>query len=229
PASWMPSDTGTLANWQPDTATGAKPAWLNDKPELMGDVRREVITTDDYATPDECYQAADVLLMLKTYERLEELAGNPNPDRSPPSISKLGTRSLWSDYRLLKLSAMGIHPDYLRRLIVAKDPKDKKPRQYLETVSRSFGPMQKLYVQVEFSPAIDHTLLQYRDAFVRQHRFAFIGMGTVSVLCFLSMIWGLLKIDTVTKGYYSKWLFIGVPGAIIGLTIVLLISAFTLR
>jgi hypothetical protein len=223
------SDADSHANWKSDTATGSKPDWINEKPERMGDPPNEVVITDDYATPEECYEAADMLLMLKAYERMEELAGNPNPDRSPPSISKIGSRSLWLDYRLSNLKAMGIYPEYLRRLIVAKDPHSKKPMQYLETVSRSFGPMQKLYVKIEFTNATDRALMQHREAFVRHHRFAFVGMGSASILCILSMIWGLLKLDTATKGYYSKWLFIGVPGAIIGLTIVLLISGFTLR
>jgi hypothetical protein len=32
----------------------------------------------------------------------------------------------------------------------------------------------------------------------------------------LTLVWGLLKIDTATKGYYTKRLFLGVPAAIIG-------------
>ena len=42
-----------------------------------------------------------------------------------------------------------------------------------------------------------------------------VGVGAGSILGFIGLVFGLLKIDTWTKGYYTKRLFIGVPAAII--------------
>ena len=44
-----------------------------------------------------------------------------------------------------------------------------------------------------------------------------VGAGAGSVLGLIGLVFGLLKVDTWTKGYYTKRLFLGVPAAIIGL------------
>jgi hypothetical protein len=44
-----------------------------------------------------------------------------------------------------------------------------------------------------------------------------VGAGAGSILGLLGLIYGLLKVDTWTRGYYTKRLFLGVPAAIIGL------------
>ena len=69
---------------------------------------------------------------------------------------------------------MGIGADYVRREIVAKDPKNNESREYIETVERSFGPMKKLYLQIEFTPAVDRELRRHWDAHERQERFAIV-------------------------------------------------------
>jgi hypothetical protein len=126
------------------------------------------------------------------------------------------THPVWVDSRASYLKSLGIGTDFIRRELVAKDPKNKnETREYLETVQQSFGPMYKLYMQLEFTPAIDREFRQLLDANERQDRFKVVGLGAGSVPGLLSMVWGLLKLDTATKGYYTKWLFIGIPAAII--------------
>jgi hypothetical protein len=228
------------ASWHVPPHAAGKPTWINNPPKRTGDIRREVIATEDFATAEECYRAADINLMLKAYDRLQELEGNPypypsNPDSELPPISFSGKKIMfggqvlwngtnWGDYRLLQLSAMGIDPDFLRREIVAKDPKNNESCEYIETVTRSVGPMKKLYVQIEFTPAVDRMLTQRWDAFHRRERFAHVGLGAFSVFGLLSIAWALMKVDTATKGYYTKWLFVGVPIAIIGVTVLSLLA-----
>jgi hypothetical protein len=86
----------------------------------------------------------------------------------------------------------------------------------LEKVDRSFGEMLKLYTEIEFTPGVDNELRQHWQISQRRERFAFVGLGASSVLGLLGLAWGLLKVDTWTKGYYTKRLFIGVPLAVIG-------------
>ena len=77
---------------------------------------------------------------------------------------------------------MVIGADYVRREIVAKDPKNNESREYIETVDVSFGPMKKLYLQIEFTPAVDRDLLRHWDTHERRERFAIVGIGAGSVL-----------------------------------------------
>jgi hypothetical protein len=215
-----------------------RPAWVDSQPTRTGEVVREVIATDAYVTANECYRAADVLLMLKTYERLQELNGSPYAEASLPSISFQNNAILadgtvifhgypgggrWEDHRLFHLTRLGIGPEFVRREVVAKDPKTKQSCEYLEQSELSVGPMNNLFMQVEFSPAVDRLLRERWDAYARQERFAMVGKGAISILGLLGCVFGLLKIDTWTKGYYTKRLFIGVPAAIIGVFLIALL------
>jgi hypothetical protein len=218
------SESGkSAAEAKPETST-ARPPWVDQPPKRTGNTRREVIATDDYATIEECYQAADVYLLLKTYNRMQQLTGQAAVEGPLPSLAFEQGKILvdgtmysqsWVDDRLSSLRGLGIGPEYVCREIVAKDPKDNEPREYIETVQRSFGPMKKLYRQIEFTPAVDHELTQYWDASERRDRFAMVGVGAGSILGCIGLVFGLLKMDTWTKGYYTKRLFIGVPAAII--------------
>jgi hypothetical protein len=221
---------------EPDTIGESKteklttrPNWLDESPKRTGNTRREVIITEPYATVDECYQAGDIYLLLKTYQRMQELVGNPYSDRPLPSLTFANGQVIaegqvvsygqgspfWADPRLRTLSDAGIGVDYVRREIVAKDSKTNESREFVETVEQSFGPMKKLYLQIEFTPATDRDLRLLWDSHKRNSRFAMVGAGAGSLLTLLGMAFALLKIDTWTKGYYTKRLFIGVPAAII--------------
>jgi outer membrane biosynthesis protein TonB len=220
----------TAAEAKPTNST-SRPAWVDDPPKRTGDTRREVIATDPYSTVDECYQAADIYLLLKTYERMQQLIGRHYAEGPLPSLTfrqgailadgklmSYGRDNMYwndADPRLRLLSEMGITADYVSREIVAKDPKDNESREYIETIESSVGPMKKLHRQVEFTPAIDRELRRHWDAHERRERFATVGIGAGSILGLLGLVFGLLKIDTRTKGYYTKRLFIGVPAAII--------------
>jgi outer membrane biosynthesis protein TonB len=225
----------------------SRPAWVDEAPKRTRNIRREVIATGPYATIDECYQAVDVYLLLKAYERIQQLAGRPYSEGPLPSLTfrngailadgKLMSygrgNTYWDepDPRLRQLSDMGIGADYLRREIVAMDPRSSEAREFIETVKSTVGPMKTLYLQIEFTPEIDRDLLRHWDTHERRERFEIVGVGAGSMLGFISLVFGLLKIDTWTKGYYTKRLFIGVPAAIIaGLLLVsLLLGARPMR
>jgi hypothetical protein len=222
------------------------PSWVHDPTRRVGETHREVIVTDEYATEDECYQAMDIYLLLKTYERIQRLAGFPLSGRlelptlyhgnyfvqsDGTEVNRAGSFDptrwqyghgnsadlVWDDPRLKTLQAMGITADYVQREIAKKE--------FLTTNDHSFGPMKKLYTQIEFTPAIDRELRSRWEAHERQERLAAVGAGAGGILGLLGMVYGMLKVDTWTKGYYTKRLFLGVPAAIIGLvTLVALLT-----
>ena len=156
----------------------ARPAWIDTPPKRTGDVRREVIATEEYATNEECYAAAYVYLLFKTYDHVRQLQNLPYQESILPSISFQNGMILadhqviatgrdhpqWMDSRIHYLQNLGIDIDYVRREIVAKEPGSNEQREYLETVQRSVGPMKKLYLQVEFTPAFDREVKQRAES-----------------------------------------------------------------
>jgi hypothetical protein len=213
-----------------ESFTGERPAWVDRPPHRTGNTNREVIATDEYQSEEECYQAGDIYLMLRTYQHMQQLAGIPSAHGPLPSISftpglvlgdgiAIATTGFqnpnWIDSRLRALNDMGIGTEYIYREIVAKDSSDNEPREFLDTVQRSIGQMKKLYLEVEFTPDVDRELRQIWFAHARHERFAIVGVIGGNVLIVLGFIFALLKLDTWTKGYYTKRLFIGVPAVII--------------
>jgi hypothetical protein len=204
--------TSSVAPERPGTRTPStepRPDWVLQTPKRVGNVRRDVVTTDEYATTDECYWAADRLLQLETFQHLQRLVGTPyDADqliRTRAFVLNVEGQTPWFFSELAKA---GITVDYIRREIAVEE--------YFEESQRSFGPMLKLYTLIEFSPSVDNELRLRWEASRRQDRLAAVGFGATGILGLLGFAWGLLKVDTWTKGYYTKRLFIGVPLAILG-------------
>ena len=197
-----------------------RPDWVRRPPTRISKVQREVLATEEWATEAECERARDIGLMFKAYERIQMLVSAPY--ERYPSDYRFDVENAWSDHRIDQLNRAGVTVDYLRRE-VAKE-------EYLETVERNFGPMKKLYTLVEFSPAVDRELRQRWEAYQRQERMAVVGVGAGAVLSLLGLTFGLLKVDTWTKGYYTKRLFLGVPLGIIGIvTLIWFVQLLTER
>jgi hypothetical protein len=201
------------------------PEWVDDEPGPEApNSWREVIVTDEYATTEECRQATDILLLLKTADRARSLGDVPFFEADRPSLTfdrgmvrlddtiifDKRNRRYWRDDRLQMLQEMGIGIDDVRRSIILDQHMASRESP------RSMGTMYKQYTLVEFTPEFSNELRRASNNYLRKERFEMVGAGAGSVLGLLGLVFGLLKIDTWTKGYYSKRLFIGVPAAIIG-------------
>jgi hypothetical protein len=119
----------------------------------------------------------------------------------------------WNDHRIAFLKKLDIGVDFVRRELVVMD--GEEPRQYFESNERSIGPMYKLYTQVEFTPSVDNDLRHRLALLERGERMATVSMCSGGILALLGLVYGLLKLDTWTKGYYSKRIFIGVPAVLV--------------
>jgi hypothetical protein len=192
-----------------------RPDWVKYRPKRVGKVLREVIVTDEWYTEPECERQRGILLMLKTYEHLQQLVGVGHEHR-PIKLHMFSGEDEPVDSRLQELQSAGITLDYALREIATAE--------YLETNERSVGPMKKLYTLIEFAPGVDDELRRRWDAHQRRERVGMVGMGAGSVFALLGLTFGLLKVDTWTKGYYTKRLFLGVPAAIIGVVTLLLMA-----
>jgi hypothetical protein len=194
------------------------------------------VETEEYSSPEESARAADIYLLFRTYEHLSQLLGNPRSEVSLPSLTfytesgeiaadgviiyrAQGNDGEWLDYRLKMMADMGVGVDFVRREMVPEKC------EYYEVNQRSAGPMTKLYTMLEFRPSVDNELMRRWEELRRGERFAVVGAGAGSVLGLIGVVFGLLRIDTWTKGYYTKRLFLGVPAAIIGVLALLGLAA----
>ncbi len=225
-----------------DLNNGDKPAenvrlpnWVHEQAGMYGQDWREIIATDEYATEEEARRAMDIYLLLKTAERVESLEGKSTIAAAHPSITfNSGGQIIvdgqiifdphysnrWLDGRINSLNDMGIGMNEIRRSVVRN--------QFMASreSARAFDTVYKQYTQAQFTPWFDDQLRKLSMAAQRRDRLAAVGIGAGSVLGVLGLIFGLLKIDTWTKGYYSKRLFLGVPATIIGgvFAVILIIS-----
>jgi hypothetical protein len=109
---------------------------------------------------------------------------------------------------------MGVTDDYIKRELCPEEP-------YIETVESSVGDMLRAHMLLEFQERQDEVLLDHWRAYARRSNVIGIAVLGGCVVLGLALIYGLLKIDTWTRGYYTKRLFLGVPAAIIALFVFL--------
>jgi hypothetical protein len=186
-----------------------RPAWVDEHQKKVGNEVREVVVAGPYATPEECYTKTDELLKTAVYDYAATSFAHASNDELLAAVHDGDASGRASNLKLMAVEKMGIDLAYIRREI-AKD-------EYLETVGHSVGPMKNLYTLLAFSPDVERELkVRWFDA-QREARLTIIGLLSGSVLGVMGLAFSLLKIDTATKGYYSKRLFLGVPAAIIGL------------
>jgi hypothetical protein len=185
------------------TSPKDRPTWLDNPPALVGNTRRVVISTDPYSTIEECYSQLQEKLRQAVQERIAEKARDLNRGQSvfvPP------------------LEWMGVTTDYILRELCPEG-------EYIETVNASFGEMKRAHALLEFTEVQDELLLDRWRSYARRESVHVVGILSTLVVGGLAFVYGLLKVDTWTRGYYTKRLFLGVPAAIIGL--VSLIAMFS--
>jgi hypothetical protein len=94
--------------------------------------------------------------------------------------------------------------------------------KYVETVSTSVGKMKRAHALVEFAEAKDQLMFERWRLYAQQESIEDVGQFAMLAVGCLGMVYGLLKVDTWTRGYYTKRLFIGAGTAIIALVMLML-------
>jgi hypothetical protein len=183
-----------------DVPDEPRPDWLDDAPEkLVGAARRVVASGDPYMEADLARASLREELRGIVHARLVDLvaaaSGGQQADVPAP------------DY-------LGISDDYILGELCTE--------QYLETVQTSVGEMKRAHALVEFAEAKDRFMLERWMAYARLQSIEFVGGMSTLAVGGLALVYGLLKVDTWTRGYYTKRLFIGVPAAIIALVMLML-------
>jgi hypothetical protein len=172
------------------TDGNGRPDWVDDPPTRTGDVWRRVVVSDEYSTPEECYRHVDSLLMYEAEQHMN---------------------SLLDGQYSFDLERLGLGLSFVRREVVPQNG------EYLETVQRSVGPMYRLYTRMEFTPQVDARMRSAWTRRIQTRRVEMVSALGAMALAGIGLVYGLLQVDTWTKGYYSKRLFLGVPALIIGI------------
>jgi hypothetical protein len=180
---------------------GAKPRpeWLDNPPKFVGNGYRVIAHTDPYSTVEECYDALRKQMRELVIDHIKERAKEVNPEHYayvPP------------------LEVMGVTDDYIKRELCPEEP-------YIETVESSVGDMLRAHMLLEFQERQDEELLDHWRAVARRNNVLGIAILSSIVVLSLALVYALLKIDTWTRGYYTKRLFLGVPAAIIAVFVFL--------
>ena len=196
--SKSPSAEETEAPAKPEAAPAPEviPDWINAAPNSVGGVYRQVIQAGPWPDAENCYRNSGELSYAAIQRYLEEIA----------------REELHSDFvHLPALSTLGISMNWIRQNVLCSHPEP-----FLQTTESSVGPMKTLHVQLEIDPSDQEFMRQRWRDYVRRDRIKAVAAGGSFVLGGIGLLFGLLKIDTWTKGYYTKRLFLGVPAAIIG-------------
>jgi len=171
-----------------------KPAWVVNPPQRSGQTKQRVLSSGPYRTSNECYENIGRDLQVAVRQRLQQLVRNKHGD--------FGTKISSSEY-------------YFRTDTIFEKfcPENG---EFIETIeSPSVGEMKVLHVLLEFSPEEDAYLLDFWQRSERRSRIFGVVAFTGFLLSSIALGWGLLWLDTWTRGYYTKRLLVGVPAAII--------------
>ena len=180
-------------------APQARPGWVDNPPQPVGKVFRTVLTSDPFSTEDECYEQLENRFFAETTKQLQRIA--------PPDQQDLVDDD--------SLARMGITLSYVMKEICRES--------FTETVDSSVGMMKKVHVLMEFGPGVENHLLTAWSSYQRQFRLTLVAKITALVLATLAAVYGLLQLDTWTRGYYTKRLLVGVPAAIITIAVLLFV------
>jgi len=168
-----------------------KPDWVKNPPKRVGNLFRRVVSSEQYYTTEECHQHLEQQLQRAARERVQTLVADGD------------VQSIFAP----DPDSFGIGLGYIMREICQDE--------YTETLTASFGEMKRVYVLMEFSPAVENHLLAEWKEHERRHRLGVVGIFAAATLSLLAGVYGLLRFDTWTRGYYTKRLLVGVPVVII--------------
>jgi hypothetical protein len=168
-----------------------KPDWVSNPPSLVGNVRKYVVSAGPYETLEECHRALEAEMQQVVAARVNELA------------AKAGEPLVYFP----NLYQLNVGPDYILRELCTDE--------YVEDVDASVGQMKTAYALLEFTEAQDQFLMDRWKIFARRDRLVWTALMSGLGLGCVALAYGLLKVDTWTRGYYTKRLFLGVPAAII--------------
>lgn len=185
-----------------DAPSEPPPSWVGAQPRTIENIHRVPVKAGLYLSKEESYQHLREQLKRAVAQRMEDIVGESTGQRY---------------VHIPDLEWMRIGTTYIDRELLNEEV-------YFETTKTTMGPMVTAWGLLEFTPEQDQRLLDAWKGYARQRGIGMVATLALLVVAVLGGVFALLKIDTWTRGYYSKRLFIGVPAAIIGVFVFLLLA-----
>ncbi len=166
----------------PEKQAEPEPAWVTSPPKSVGnsDPHQRRIQSDEFATVEECNRQLDELMRVATAEYLDQLIGTD--------------RFAWHPAHYL--GRLGITTGDIRRNICKEE--------HAKTVKHDFGDMKRVSILMEFDKDIEKDLRRAWKESQLEERLATVGVGSGAVLLLIGAVFGFLKFDTATEGFYTK-------------------------
>ncbi|MBM4002084.1 MAG: hypothetical protein FJ295_02185 [Planctomycetes bacterium] len=195
------TSNGTVDEFRPDAdevalrermnkTIAARPEWVKESSQAAAGGESVLISSGPFVTAAEARQALAEKLEQATADYLVDLLGNP----LAPKILRYDAK-------------------YIQRHLVPSD------RWYDESQWFSVGEMRQSYALLEFDADFREEAQQRWQRVVTTSRLGQIGLGFAGLFTFLLMVFGYLRADTATRGYYSKRLQFATAVAILGLLV----------
>ena len=199
-AEVQPKDEGDDPIAKPASTTAADvPDWVTNPPKSVENAHRVVVSSEWWASAQVCNERIEPKIQEAVFNYLKDEATEERPHPYVPSLDRLG-----------------ITNRFIRDNLVAD--------QYYSTKDFEHeSAMVNQYVLLEFNDNATQTLLASWRDYARRENVLLVSLAMGAILATLAGVVGLIKLDTYTKGYYTKRLFIGVPAAIIGLVLLLIV------
>lgn len=177
--------------------SGPRPSWLD--PGASRSNAFQFIVETDAASRQQADVQVNQEIVIKTAEVLDNLVGTQFVH------DRYGRRQHWSDeVSLHQLLNLGFTPGEIRDTVWKAEYVEQSN---LDLQTGPF-PMVKVYTLLEYTPEFRNELqLRWRQHRSQQRLFE-VGIVAACILGGLSLVWGVLKFDTVTKGYYTKRLIV---------------------
>jgi Ca2+/Na+ antiporter len=174
-----------------------RPEWVDQGNLVVNGVRRVVIEAGPYTQRQECHDELRRKMVAAVQSHVDALVrektADPNVYVPPTAEMGIGEGLITREF---------LHPDI-----------------YVEKGEASFGLTMTAWGLLEFNETADLNLWNAWKAYARRSRIKMIVLLAGLTVSAVGGVFVLLKIDTWTRGYYTKRLFLGVPAAIIGLMI----------
>ncbi|MEM9185006.1 MAG: hypothetical protein AAGB00_00750 [Planctomycetota bacterium] len=188
-----------------DNARSNAPRWVITPPKRVGGAYTTVVDSGHGLTLDACHAATDYRLLEIAAEYVRENGGPATGPVGPTPAGNFVAQRSSEDF--------GLTFSELRELMWRDE--------HVEEVETSVATMKRLYTLVEITPEDGQRLVRSTTETSarreRDERLSAVAVIAVSVVGALALVFGVLKLDELTKGYYTKRLLVGVPVAILGI------------
>lgn len=166
-----------------------RPDWVGQPARMVGEIYRAPVQAGPYVRLQECHDELRDEMRLVVHKRVADLIRE-----------RTGTDRAFDN-------GWFVSDSYVDRELLRDS--------WVEVSDTSVGPMQTVWALLEFTPAQDDFLVNSWKTHARRRGIAQTAVAALLVMAVVGGAFALLQVDTWTRGYYTKRLFLGVPAAII--------------